>query len=159
MCAEITLYGHHLRPSPFPSSLLNLFFSQSGKPVQDTQENGHMSGKPGRTHMTMDTWNMFFFFFFKTQRGPAALRTSAARGASSCTTATASCRRPGTRTGCRSGRHPTPGAPACRDERPKSCVWEKGRLNVRSTAQKKMRELLITGIYPARELFCITVLN
>ena len=37
-------------------------------------------------------------------------------------------------------------------ERPKSCV------NVRSTAQKKMRELLITRIYPARELFCITVL-
>ena len=76
-------------------------------------------GRLGKTHMTMDTWDMFFY---KTQRGPAPLRTSAAHRASSCTTAPASCRRPGTRTGCRSGRHPTPGAPACRDERPKSCV-------------------------------------
>ena len=55
-------------------------------------------------------WTRGICFYYKTQRGPAPLRTSAARRASSCTTAPASCRRPGTRTGCRSGRNPTPGA-------------------------------------------------
>ena len=58
----------------------------------------------------------------------APLRTSAARGASSCTTAPASCRRPGTRTGRRPSRQPTPRAPACRDKRPKSSAWAKSRL-------------------------------
>ena len=46
-------------------------------------------------------------------------------------------------------------APACRDERPKSCAWAKSRL----TRKKKKRELFITGIFPARELFYITVLK
>ena len=45
-----------------------------------------------------------------------------------------------------------------RPEPQHAAIWAKGRLNVRSTAQKKMRELFLTGIYPARELFCITVL-
>ena len=136
MCAEITLCGHHLRPSPFPSSLPKKTFftvweawaghtserTRVWEAGQDTHDDGHVG---------------YVFFFYKTQCGPAPLRTSAARRASSCTTAPASCRRPGTRTRCRSSRHPTPRAPAYRDERPKSCVWAKGRLNVRSTAQKK----------------------
>ena len=88
--------------------------------------------------------------------GPARPCTSAARTASSCTIAPASCRRPGSRTGRRPGRRPTPGAPACRDERPKSSAWATGR---QTPPKKKTREHLITGIFPARELFFITVLN
>ena len=95
---------NHLVWTPFEAIALpflppkNLFFFlQSGKPGQDTQENGHVSGKPGRTH---ELWTRGIRFFYKTQRGRAPLRTSAARGARSCTTAPASCRRPGTRTGC-----------------------------------------------------------
>ena len=49
---------------------------------------------------------------------------------------------------------PRPEPLACRDERPKSSAWARGRLT-----KKKMRELLITGIFPAMNLFFITVLN
>ena len=45
-------------------------------------------------------------------QGPGRRCTSAASRANPCKTAPASCRRPGTRTGQRRGRHPTPGDPA-----------------------------------------------
>ena len=63
--------------------------------------------------------------------------TSAASRANPCKTAPASCRRPGTRTGRRRGRNPTPGSPALWTRaKQKRKFGQKGRLNVRSTAQK-----------------------
>ena len=47
------------------------------------------------------------------------------------------------------GRRTTPGAPACREEGPKSCAWAKSRL----TRKKKRRELFNTGIFLAKEFF------
>ena len=74
-----------------------------------------------------------------------------------CTTAPASCRLPGTRTGRRRGRHPTPIDPASWTRaRTKAQIWAKGPPDKR---KKRKRNLFITGIFPARELFLITVLN
>ena len=82
--------------------------------------------------------------------------TSAARTASPCKSAPASCRRPGTRTGRRQGRHSTPGSPALWTRaKQKRKFGQKGRL----TKEKKEMGLFITGIFPARNLFFITVLN
>ena len=76
---------------------------------------------------------------------------------SPCTTAPASCRRPGTRTRRRQGRHATPGDPALWTRaKTKAQIWAKGPPDKR---KKKERELFITGIFPARDLFFITVLN
>ena len=72
-------------------------------------------------------------------QGPGRRCTSAATRANPCKTAPASCRRPGTRTGQRRGRHPTPGDPALwtRAKTESANYGQKGRLNVRFTAQRK----------------------
>ena len=73
---------------------------------------------------------------------PGRRCTSAARRANHCKTAPASCRRPGTRTRRRRGRHTTPRSPALGTRaKQKRKFGQKGRLNVRSTAQKKKRNL------------------
>ena len=62
-------------------------------------------------------------------QGPARQCTSAASRANPCKTAPASCRRPGTRTGRRQGRHPTPGSAALRTRaKQKRKFGQKGRL-------------------------------
>ena len=62
--------------------------------------------------------------------------TNAASRANPCKTAPASCRRPGTRTGRRQGRHPTPGSPALWTRaKQKRKFGQKGRL----TKEKKKR--------------------
>ena len=85
--------------------------------------------------MTMDTWDMFFFTRLNVVRRhyvpvlhvePVPARLRQLRVVVQELEQDAG-----------SGRHPTPGAPACRDERPKSCVWAKGRLDVRPSRTKK----------------------
>ena len=67
-------------------------------------------------------------------QGPGRRCTNAARRANPCKTAPASCRRPGTRTGQRRGRHPTPGDPALWTRaKQKRKFGQKGRL----TKEKK----------------------
>ena len=69
-------------------------------------------------------------------QGPARQCTSAASRANPCKTAPASCRRPGTRTGRRQGRHPTPGSPALWTRaKQKRKLGQKGRL----TKEKKRK--------------------
>ena len=87
--------------------------------------------------------------------GPGRRCTSAARRANLCTTAPASCRPPGTRTGRRRGRHSTPGDLALWTRaKTKAQIWAKGPTDQK---KKKRRGLFITGIFPARDLFCVTV--
>ena len=75
------------------------------------------------------------------------------RAVGTSTRAVAWCRPPRTRTGRRRGRHPTPGDPALWTRaKQKRKFGQKGRLT-------KKRDLFITGIFPARNLFFITVLN
>ena len=62
MWAKITLCGHHLRPSLFPSSkkVKYIFFSKkSGNPGQDTQneDNGHVRQQGDATHGTTGTYD------------------------------------------------------------------------------------------------------
>ena len=60
-------------------------------------------------------------------QGPGRRCTNAARRANPCKTAPASCRLPGTRTGRRRGRHPTPGDPASWTRvKTKAQIWAKG---------------------------------
>ena len=60
-------------------------------------------------------------------QGPGRRCTNAARRANPCKTAPASCRLPGTPTGRRRGRHPTPGDPASWTRaKTKAQIWAKG---------------------------------
>ena len=86
-------------------------------------KNLHTCWTPWSTHETRGLWARPPVL----SPVPSQAIHSAARRANLCTTAQASCRPPGTRTGRRRGRHPTPGDPALWTRaKTKAQIWAKG---------------------------------
>ena len=83
-----------------------------------------------------------------TRTAGSGTTASAARRANPCKTAPASCRRPGTRTRQRRGRHSTPGDPALWTRaKQKRKFGENGRLKVRASLSKKKPTSVIFLIF------------